>query len=486
MVVFMDEREEEILSFINHEINEVPFTVDEKIYVDDESFNSRDEVNEIKGYIDTFLDERTPNRFFIMPGLRGVGKSTILYQLYDYLLKDKNVSRKNILFTSADDIYKTLGCDIKKVVDIYLKNKFNATLRTLKEKVFIFIDETQYDKEWALSGKIIYDKSNYIFMIFTGSSAIHLEYNDDAARRLHKNTVAPLSYRHHLKLKYGVELNSISDSLKNLIFTGNVDDAIKDEMEINDILTDTDDYDSMDWDLYFKYGGFPILYDKKSVNEISKELFDISQKVITNDMPHFDKLDSDDLVLANRILIYLSKQQPGEVTNTNLANYFKIPTKKVDNILEFLEKTHLIFHCEAFGGAAASAKKSFKYYFATSSLKYNLAKRIGYSLIDSADYEGILIENLIASNLFNLFNKEYSFTIYYDPTKKKNVDFLIQNALDYPIPIEVGRGKKKKSQIKYAMQKYNAPYGIIVSNSTSKIEKRDNVIYIPIKTFSFL
>ena len=273
--------------------------------------------------------------------------------------------------------------------------------------------------------------------------------------------------------------------MKNLILTGNVDDAIKDEMEINDILTDTSGYNSMDWDIYFKYGGFPILYDKKSINEISKELVDISQKVITNDIPHFDKVDSDDLVLANRILIYLSKQQPGEVTNTNLANYFKIPSKKVDNILEFLEKTHLIFHCEAFGGAAAGAKKSLKYYFATSSLKYNLAKKIGYSLIDTADYEGILIENLIASNLFNLFNKEYSFTIYYDPTKKKNVDFLIQNGLDYPIPIEVGRGKKKKSQIKYAMEKYNAPYGIIVSSKTSKIKKKVMLFTSQLKHFPF-
>jgi len=29
------------------------------------------------------------------------------------------------------------------------------------------IDESQYDKNWALAGKIIYDKSNNIFMIFT-------------------------------------------------------------------------------------------------------------------------------------------------------------------------------------------------------------------------------------------------------------------------------------------------------------------------------
>jgi hypothetical protein len=36
------------------------------------------------------------------------------------------------------------------------------------------------------------------------------------------------------------------------------------------------------------------------------------------------------------------------------------------------------------------------------------------------------------------------------------------------------------------MNKYNSDYGIIVSNTTSCIEKDGDVIYVPLKTFSFL
>jgi hypothetical protein len=47
-------------------------------------------------------------------------------------------------------------------------------------------------------------------------------------------------------------------------------------------------------------------------------------------------------------------------------------------------------------------------------------------------------------------------------------------------------GKKKKRQISSAIERYNADYGIMISNTTNTIEKRDNIIYLPPKTFSFL
>lgn len=45
-----------------------------------------------------------------------------------------------------------------------------------------------------MSGKIIYDCSEKIFMVFTASSALNLEYNADAARRMFKRVVTPLNY----------------------------------------------------------------------------------------------------------------------------------------------------------------------------------------------------------------------------------------------------------------------------------------------------
>ena len=482
----MNNNEDEILMYINNELKDIQNTINEELYYKNKKLNSRNEIDEIKKYIEEFLSERTPTRFIVLPGLRGVGKSIMIFQIYDYLLKEKNISPDNILYLPCDDLFKTLNCDIKKTIEVYIKNQFNASLRSLKEKVFVLIDETQYDKDWALTGKIIYDKSRNIFMIFTGSPAIHLEYNADAARRLEKISIPPLNYTQHLKLKYDIDVSPLSHSLKELIFTGNVNNAIEEESKTNKILSKTNGYNYNDWDFYFKYGGFPSSFEYKSLKKIRNQLVDITERIIIDDMPYMSTLNNNDRANANRILRYIAKQQPGELSNINLANYLKTPLDTVNNILDFLEKTHVLFHCEPYGGAAKKIKKEWKYFFATSSIRYALAKKTGHSLIDTSEYEGLLIENLIATNLFNLFNNDDTFTVYYDPNKKKNVAFLIQNGFEYPIPIEVGRGEKKKSQIKYAMEKYNAPYGIVVANNTNKIKKIEDVIYVPIKTFSFL
>ena len=52
--------------------------------------NKRNDFFELKNRIDLFLDKSSDARFYIMPGLRGVGKTTILFQLY--LMMQKNTT----------------------------------------------------------------------------------------------------------------------------------------------------------------------------------------------------------------------------------------------------------------------------------------------------------------------------------------------------------------------------------------------------------
>ena len=108
-------------------------------------------------------------------------------------------------------------------------------------------------------------------------------------------------------------------------------------------------------------------------------------------------------------------------------------------------------------------------------------------ICDQKDYEGVLLENLVASSLYNLsYTGDFPlYDIYYDE-KRKGVDFVVQKHFQKPVPIEVGIGKKDYSQIKYAIRRLDADYGIIISNKTHNIIKEDNIISIPPKTFSLL
>lgn len=357
----------------------------------------------------------------------------------------------------------------------------------MDKEIFLLIDESQYDKNWSMSGKIIYDRSEKIFMVFTGSSALNLEYNADAVRRMFKRVVTPLNYNEHLKLKYDYSNINLGNSLVSLILNGEEQNAIKYENEMNRDLINNIKYNFNDWDEYLKYGGFPILARKINFRRLSTNLVGMIEKVVNTDMVAIKNFTFENQTNSNRILRYLALQNAGNLSQNNLAKYLKTSQANVKNILDILEKTHLIFSIEAYGTSSKHMKKTKKYYFATSSIRNALSENSGNTINDIKQYEGILLENHVASILFNFTQRGNDcFTLYYDANKKQNVDFILQRDFKNPVPIEVGRGRKDKKQITHAINSYGADYGIIISDTTTNIEKHNNIIYVPPKTFSFL
>jgi predicted AAA+ superfamily ATPase len=123
---------------------------------------------------------------------------------------------------------------------------------------------------------------------------------------MRKKSITPLNYTQHLKLKYGIDVSCLSADLRDLIFGGDINNVLSSEFKANKLLTNCLDYSSTDWEEYFKFGGFPILFDKKSHREICEDLVEITQRVITKDMPQIKELSSENQSNAKRILRYLA------------------------------------------------------------------------------------------------------------------------------------------------------------------------------------
>lgn len=58
-------------------------------------------------------EESYSKRFIVMPGLRGVGKSTILYQLYSYLIEN-SIESENILYLDVDELLSDYNINIQQ------------------------------------------------------------------------------------------------------------------------------------------------------------------------------------------------------------------------------------------------------------------------------------------------------------------------------------------------------------------------------------
>ena len=476
-----------IEDYVKKQLNEVPKILDRQLSTrNHEKFHKRDDFKRIRERIDDYINNESDERFFVLPGLRGVGKTTLLLQSYEYLLKEKNVNPKNLLYISCEKINTIGQTDIGDVIECYCEMIHHTTPALLEEKIFVFIDEAHYDKNWALNGKILFDQCPNIFMMFTGSSSLHLNYNADAARRLKVQSVLPLNYSQHLKLKYNYETD-ISSDLIDLIFKGEIENACIKEEKIKNDLINIIDYDISDWQNYIKYGAFPATLNKKNSEDITSELWSIISKIITQDMTNVFDLHKNTQNNIYRVLTFLASQKPGEISQGKISNQMGLSKSTINSIFNILEKTQLIFHFEAFGGAGKRIKKQWKYYIATPSMKHSINEEFGITYSDSRNYDGILLENLIATSLYNLSNNEhmFKFATYYD-SHKNSADFIVQKTFEKAIPIEVGLGEKPKKQVKKSMNNCGADYGILISGNKSLIEKKNDIIYISPETFSML
>ena len=482
--------DEILTNYINSQLNEVPSNLNKYLSsFKGIKYNKRSDFTILKKRMDHYLNKTSEERFFVLPGLRGVGKTTLLLQCYEYLLKEKDISPTDMLYISCDDLKKIGENDLKKVIETYLKNIHNTTPAFLDKPVFIFVDEAHYDKQWALNAKILFDKSKYIFMMITGSSSLHLDFDPDAARRLKLHEILPLNYSEHLKLKYDYD-TKIREALIKLLFEGNVVDAQKEEFKIQNDLINLLEYNPNEWNTYFNYGGFCSILDKIFIEDMKSELWSIISKIISEDIAPEFELNQETENIVYRVLVLIASQKPGEISQNKVAGNLSRSTSTINKIFKILEQTKILFHYQAYGGSESQSRKSWKYYITTSSLKNGINKKFGHSIKNQNDYEGILLENMVASSLFNLrnaisYSHDIHFDLFYDQSNG-GVDFVLQREFEQPVPIEVGLGNKKDKQVKKFMKKNNSPYAIIISNKTDKIVKKNDIIYVPPKTFSFI
>ena len=483
----------DVKDFVHNRIIEMPDFA--KMYTrdgDGEPLNKRWAFLKLQQHADNFLinGQQRTNQFIVFSGLRGIGKTTLLMQLYEYLITSKNVEKSNILYVSVDDIISFLGCSLADIITTYIEDELQTTPIKLDKQIFIFVDEVHFDKKWNSTLKALTDMSKNIFVIATGSSALLLDISTDSARRITKEPLFPLSFSEYqiLKNKNFYPPSGTSKSMRDLILTGNPTLI----PIVNDIMTKLNKkykYRKMDMDAeiidYFETGGFGFTLNRQKIDSYNK-LMDLIDRVIKTDLPSFRDFEHHILSKIFRLLGLIALKKSGEISHTKLAKALEMSPDTVNSVLDVLEKTQLIFSIKPMpssSGVKSWSGSPWKYYFLSPTLTYALRHTIGKGGFDN-ETKGLLWENLTASTFFRLSKTiPEKLAMFYD-RQKGGVDFLLEYEVTGKIiPVEVGLQKDKK-QVEQAIKRFNSDYGILISNF-DKIFIQDKVIHIPLNAFAF-
>ena len=228
----------------------------------------------------SILEKIENKRILSIIGPRRVGKSTLIYQTINYLLEEKNVNPKRILFFSGDDpsLFFAENDKLSDILEIYFDEILEENMSKLNSKVYIFIDEIHFIKNWQNYLKTYFDRKYNIKFIITGSSSMHLfkDSNESLLGRIENLYVLPLAFNQFMNfyLTYFSKEEEIQIPKLDL---NNIDDSMKKMEEI---------YYNQDLKLkvqkilktYMIVGGYPEYFEVKDVEVWQRQL---SEDIIT-------------------------------------------------------------------------------------------------------------------------------------------------------------------------------------------------------------
>ncbi|MBI5230463.1 MAG: ATP-binding protein [Candidatus Magasanikbacteria bacterium] len=473
---------EETLKYVQNQLFQALFRL--KSYAQDEQgkkYPQRNIYTKIDKYLKDFLhNSEARDRWLIIPGLRGVGKTTILAQLF--LNHYQEVDHQRMLYISLDEVVNVLGSSLKDVLSAYEKILGESFEKTTKP-LCIFIDEAQYDPKWASVLKSVYDRSNKVFVVCGGSSAVSLQTNPDVIRRAIFEKLFPTNFCEFLMIK---DVKYLVKDLKK-----NIKDAIFASESAKEAYTKLKSFEQSVFsfwsqvdrnyiDEYLKIGTLPFAIKIKDETRVYQTINLLLDKVINQDVQSLGRFDTNTISYIKRVLFLFSES---EVTSVqNLAKTLETSVNNISNILEVLEHAELLIRIMPYGSNTKKVRKPSKYQFMSSAMRSAFLSVAGNQQI-LAQQKGRLMEDIVAMTLFREFVDSGRGALNHDSSKGA-ADFILTIAEKNIIPIEVGVGEKLGTQVGKTMKKVrSATYGVVICRNELILLEDSNIIKVPLDYF---
>ena len=491
---------------------------------------------ELEKSLEGFLNNKIPrSQWTIITGLRGVGKTTLLAQLYRHPSLD--ICAK--FYLSLDELYSA-GATMDDVA-VAIEQRLKAKILNAQSPIFIFLDEVHFLPQWSLAAKILYDNSRHLFLVCTGSSAISFWTNPDIGRRAEMISIPPLSLQEFKSIEglYGelaasqlteerhqtpqtpVLKTEQSDALKAAIFEANSAEETYEKLKSLKLLAPAADSGNQIDDYINFYGSMPYaaplkhkysyyedklhldIHDElrergfqpsgraRAEKEIKDRILQTLNTLFLRDLEILGNFDSKTKNQFIRLLLLLANAD--SINLRKIAQDLGLNVLTVQNMLKALSDGEIIIPVAPAGASLGKIAKPYKYLFnspalrlALSPLYLNSGEKI--SPVEIGRLRGCLLEDAIAMYLKRLFiNRPLSGVLEYDAAAG-GADFIVmpRGLKSEAIILEVGYNKKTGGQVAKTLSRFKDRHGLVVTNCKLGLDKQNNTVFIPLEIFFML
>jgi predicted AAA+ superfamily ATPase len=360
------------------------------------------------------LDVRDLRRIVVLSGARRVGKTTILYQMIETLLK-RGIDPRRIVFISLDHPILKLSA-MNEILEAYHQNIWAS------QDVWYFFDEIQYAADWDRWLKTLYDTQPDTRMAATGSAspALVKGSTESGAGRWSVIQVPTLSFYEYCALT-GVDAPRLEKELRPTAFL-TMSPVERTEVMIQLSLVQNH------FIRYLQVGGFPELAlakDDLMAQQIMRD--DVVDKVLKRDLPSLYNIRNP--TELERIFIYLCAVSSSIVSVDAIArDLHGVSRPTVETYIRYLASANLIYISDPVEMAGRRVLKARpKIYIADAAIRN--AVLMDESLLTNPVEMGKIVETAVYKHIAAFYYQKATRVGYYRGGKRdKEIDIVV----DYP------------------------------------------------------
>ena len=339
-----------------------------------------------KIYEDEVVHKASTNEIIFLKGVRRSGKSTILLNHIQNLIKE-GVPKENILFINLEDPRFATSLSLNLLEEI--KQAYIYYMNP-KDKPYIFLDEVQnidgFEK-WLLKEYEL--QTSHLFATGSNSKLLSKEIGSSLSGRYLDIQVSPLCFKEYL--------------LFNNLVVEKSYDLISKKIEIERY-----------FEQFMLYGGFPKVVLTEDVALKEFELKSYFDSILLRDIVARYKLDN--FRILEHLSIFLLSSISNAISITKVKNRLGVSHDLASRYMEYLENTYMIQSIPLFDWSLQKQYVNPKKIY---SIDTGLSKRVSFEV---GKRIGDMLENIVYLEL----NRRHSEIYYFKTAQGYEVDFLIK------------------------------------------------------------